>query len=279
MQQGWNTLTASILGLFCSTVLGLTVGTVPARAAEGTSVCRIAPSAPTAVISAVVDGRTLRLADGSEVRLLGLADLVDAGEAAQAAIASVQAKAALERLAFGGTVAVESFGEDRYGRRIALVGLADDRAGPSLQERLIAGGNGLVAGVFGYAECASRFLATERRARAARLGLWAVRHYLILEADRPPRVAQARGRFALVEGKVLSVNDRGATVYVNFGRRWSEDFTVTIAKRNVRNFNNAGLDPQSLAGRRVRIRGWLDERGGPWIEAIGPEQVEFIDTN
>jgi hypothetical protein len=82
-----------------------------------------------------------------------------------------------------------------------------------------------------------------------------------------------------VEGTVLSVNDRGSTVYVNFGRRWSEDFTVTIAKRNVRSFTAAGLDPLKLAGRRVRIRGWVDERGGPWIEAIRPEQIELADRN
>jgi hypothetical protein len=81
----------------------------------------------------------------------------------------------------------------------------------------------------------------------------------------------------VVEGTVLSVNDRGATVYVNFGRRWSEDFTVTIAKRNARNFVAAGLDPRTLAGQRVRVRGWVDERGGPWIEAIRPEQIELAN--
>jgi hypothetical protein len=31
---------------------------------------------------------------------------------------------------------------------------------------------------------------------------------------------------------VLSVRESGATIYVNFGRRWTEDFTVTILKRN-----------------------------------------------
>ena len=63
---------------------------------------------------------------------------------------------------------------------------------------------------------------------------------------------------------------------MNFGRRWSEDFTVTIAKRNERAFSAAGLEPKSLAGRRVRIRGWIEERGGPWVEAARPEQIEVL---
>ena len=80
----------------------------------------------------------------------------------------------------------------------------------------------------------------------------------------------------MVEGKVLSVRESGGLIYVNFGRRWSEDFTVTIAKRNERVFSAAGLEPKSLGGKRVRIRGWIEERGGPWVEASRPEQIEVL---
>ena len=94
------------------------------------------------------------------------------------------------------------------------------------------------------------------------------------KAEDPAEVLKQRGRFALVEGTVLSVRESGGTIYVNFGRRWSEDFTVTIAKRNERAFSAAGLEPKTLAGKRVRIRGWIEERGGPWVEAARPEQIE-----
>jgi hypothetical protein len=84
----------------------------------------------------------------------------------------------------------------------------------------------------------------------------------------------------------VSVRESGSTIYVNFGQRWSEDFTVTIQKRNERNFAAAGLDPKSLQGRRVRVRGWVEERGGadgnkggsPWIDAAHPEQIEIAGT-
>ena len=39
---------------------------------------------------------------------------------------------------------------------------------------------------------------------------------------------------------MLSVRESGGTIYVNFGRRWTEDFTVTVAKRNERTFADAG---------------------------------------
>ena len=76
---------------------------------------------------------------------------------------------------------------------------------------------------------------------------------------------------------MVSVRESGATIYVNFGRRWSTDFTVTILKRNERSFKAAGLEPKTLAGRRVRVRGYIEERGGPWIEAARPEQIEITD--
>src|SRR4029077_4729760 len=111
---------------------------------------------------------------------------------------------------------------------------------------------------------------------AAKLGLWGDPRYLPKPAENLAQLAAERGRFTLVEGKVVSVRESGGTIYVNFGRRWSEDFTVTILKRNERQFIEAGLRPSGLSGRRVMVRGWIEERGGPGIEAAGPEQIEII---
>ena len=80
-----------------------------------------------------------------------------------------------------------------------------------------------------------------------------------------------------MEGKVLSVRESGATIYVNFGRIWTRDFTVTIARRMERAFTAAGMAPKALEGRRIRVRGWIEQRGGPIIAAEAPEQIEFAD--
>ena len=145
------------------------------------------------------------------------------------------------------------------------------------QADLVATGVARVAARAGSRACIVELLTRENAARQAKLGLWADPYYDLLSADSPADVLAEQGHFAVVDGKVVSVRERGATICVNFGRRWTEDFTVTISKRNERSFAAAGLEPKKLAGRRVRVRGWIEERGGPWIEAVRPEQIEFAD--
>ena len=69
----------------------------------------------------------------------------------------------------------------------------------------------------------------------------------------------------------------GATIYVNFGARWTRDFTSTILRRHQRAFAAAGVEPKQLEGRRIRVRGWIEQCGGPIVEAAAPEQIEFVE--
>jgi endonuclease YncB( thermonuclease family) len=229
----------------------------------------------------VVDGRTFTLDDGREVRLAAIEvpPLAPAGDA-KAAPGGSSAKDALAGLLAGGDVAVKQADTqttDRYGRLAGYVFVTRNGTERMVQADLLAEGFARVAARTGGRACALELLNRERTARAAKLGLWAGSYYDSLNADDPAKVLAEQGHFALVEGKVVSVRESGATIYVNFGRRWSTDFTVTIPKRNGRNFAAAGLDPKTLAGRRIRVRGWIEERGGPWIEATRPEQIEFTD--
>ncbi len=237
---------------------------VAARAADDAA-CTGEPFADGQVKS-VIDGRTLLLADGREVRLAGI-EAPDRG------------KAALDALAAGRDVALLKLGPDtdRYGRTVALVALQDGPAQNSVQAALLERGQARVSAHIGDFSCAAALLGAERRARAAGLGLWADPYYVMRNAEDPAGILAVRGHFAVVEGKVLSVRESGATIYVNFGRRWSEDFTVTVPKRNERSFTAAGLPLKKLAGQRVRVRGTIEERGGPWIEALAPEQIEIAE--
>jgi hypothetical protein len=189
------------------------------------------------------------------------------------------AKAALAAAVDGREVALAPLGpeQDRYGRVPALLRVVG--AEQWLQVRLLEQGLARVAAHVGDKACAAAFLQAEKTARAAALGHWSDPAYLIQKAENPGEVSMQRGRFTLVEGRVLSVRQSGATIYVNFGRRWSEDFTVTVQKRNERRFSAAGLDLRQLAGRHVRVRGLVEERGGPWIEAARPEQIEIAERD
>lgn len=229
----------------------------------------------------MIDGRTFVLDDGREVRLAAIEVLpLPPPSEPSAASVGLAARDALATLLASTEVVLrqaEPQRTDRYGRVVAFASTAREGVERSVQGDLIAAGLTRVAARVGNRGCAAELLARESAARSAKLGLWAGSYYDLLDAGNPAAVLAAQGRFALVEGQVVSVRESGATIYVNFGRRWTEDFTVTILKRNARNFAAAGLNPKILAGRRVRVRGWIEERGGPWIEAARPEQIEITD--
>jgi endonuclease YncB( thermonuclease family) len=256
--------------------VALSASTVDAAASR---TCKLAPLGD-AVVQTVVDGRTVRLTDGREVRLAGL-DVPSRDDATARAT-----KAALESAILGHRIALLRLGStsDRYGRTVALIAAQSGTSTEpteitkTVQWSLLAQGRARVAARVGDVACAAELLAAERSARAAGLGLWADPYYVIGKAEDPAGILAARGHLAVVEGKVLSVRESGSTVYVNFGRRWSDDFTVTVPKRNKRAFTAAGLDLKALAGRHVRVRGILEERAGPWIEATRPEQIEIAES-
>jgi hypothetical protein len=230
----------------------------------GAETLGIVPAGP------ALDGRTFRLKDGREVRLAGIE--VPPGTAA---------KDALEKLLGGRLVVLKRLesANDRYGHLVAHVfALRDDSEG-WLQQEMVAAGLAR-AGVRIGPACAAALLAAERTARAAKLGLWADPSYAIWPAEDATALLAQRGRFGVAEGKVLSVRESGGTIYVNFGRVWSRSLTVTILKRHERGFAASGLElTKKLEGRRVRVRGWVEERGGPRIEASRPEQIEIVDRD
>ena len=231
-------------------------------------------------VSRVIDGRAFALDDGREIRLAGIEvpPLPLAGDSAIAP-GGAEAREALAVLLTGGELALRraEIPSDRYGRALAYAFASYGGVEHLVQAELLAAGVARVAARVGGRDCAAELFGRETAARQAKLGLWAYSYYDLLNAANPAAVLAERGRFGLVEGKVVSVRESGATIYVNFGRRWTEDLTVTILKRNLRNFTAAGLEPGKLAGRHIRVRGWIEERGGPWIEATRPEQIELTD--
>jgi endonuclease YncB( thermonuclease family) len=235
------------------------------------------------MVRKALDGRTLVLDDGREVRLAAIEVPTLAGNLAgpqNAAAAPKTAAAALDALAGGDEVVLRraETGSDRYGRLLAYAYIVRDGDRFLLQQELIADGFARV-GARIASTCSGDLLSREKAAREAKLGLWADPYYGVLDAEIPSDVLARRGQFALVEGKVASVRESGATIYVNFGRRRSGDITVTVLKRNERSFAAAGLDLKALAGRRIRVRGWIEQRGADraWIEAGRPEQIEVGD--
>ncbi|MGF1611878.1 MAG: thermonuclease family protein [Kiloniellales bacterium] len=228
-----------------------------------------------ATVTEIVDGDTLLLDDGREVRLVGLqAPKLPLGRPDfEAWPLADQAKAALAELALGRMVEPRFGGRrgDRHGRVLAHL-LRDD--GLWLQGELLRRG---LARVYSFADnraLVAEMLALERAARAAGRGIWAEPFYAV----RSPDDANDHiGTFQLVEGRALDVALVRGRAYINFGADWRSDFTATLAPAVVRAFAAEGLDPEVYDGRRLRIRGWLKAFNGPMIEITHPEQIEVLE--
>lgn len=216
-------------------------------------------------VSGIIDARTFRLSDGREVRLNGI----------EAADNTTDSIAALALLIDGREVRLQGQDDkpDRYGRQPAFV--FPSGSDVSVQSELLARGEALVSATVIDKACSSALLAAETTARTARRGIWAGSTAL-KNAERPDDILAGIGRFAVVEGKVLSARLAGATFYVNFGRRWTRDFAVTISRRMMPSFEAAGIDLKSLENKRIRVRGWVERRGGPRIEVAHAGQIELI---
>jgi endonuclease YncB( thermonuclease family) len=227
----------------------------------------------TAVVSGVEDERTVLLEDGRLARLAGIETAVPPDRAQQA-------RRTLEAMLIGHSVTLRRIGPgtDRYGRTMAQVFIPEGGAEHWVQSDMVARGQAVVGARVGDRACATELLNQERRARDDKLGLWAEAGYVIRRAEDADSLVADDGRFAIVEGRVLSVRESGGTVYVNFGRRWSREFAIIVSKRNERKFAAANLEPRRLEGRRVRVRGWVDVRNGPTVEALQPEQIEVLDA-
>ncbi len=226
----------------------------------------------------VIDGRSFLLADGREVRLAAIeTPLAVPGDEDETRVqAALAAKTALETLLLHRDVHLLSSGPDRYGRLVAFAFIRTPSGEALVQRELVAAGHALVSPAASAATCRIYLQNAERDARNGGFGLWGDPYYAVKAAADPADVLVEQGRFALVQGKVMSVRESGGIVYVNFGQRWSEQFTVTILKRNERIFAGAGLTPKALAGRSIEVRGWVEERGGPAIEVSRPEQIEVV---
>jgi micrococcal nuclease len=82
--------------------------------------------------------------------------------------------------------------------------------------------------------------------------------------------------YQLVEGTVASVGQGGGRIYLNFAKDWRSDFTISVERKDAAVFTTAAIDLKDLTGKRVRVRGWVEWRNGPMIEATHPEQIEIL---
>jgi len=260
-------LRISVVALPCGLMLVAAAG--PALAGA----CAFEPQGEGRV-AAIIDARSFQLEDGREIRLAGIEPVTSEKVTAEKS----KDGSALAALIAGREVTLRGQDDtpDRYGRQSAFVYLGSSDT--PVQAALLAQGEALASADVADKDCALALVSAEAEGRNAKQGIWAGPS-AIKNAESPGDILAGIGQFTVVEGKVLSVRQAGATTYLNFGRNWTRDFAVTISRRMLPAFEAAGVGLKSLENRRIRVRGFVESRPGPRIEALHVGQIELLGGN
>jgi len=174
-----------------------------------------------------------------------------------------RAEAYLQALPWQAFSAAEPPLTDRHGRAFEV---PVDGDGRSVQLRLIAAGLARVMPWSGRDRQA--WLVEEARARRARIGLWSQAVYRVRAARAFDGLLDMHH---LVLGRVHRVRRRAGGLFLNFGPSWHEDLTAVLTDGA-----SDGAAVGSLEeGRLIRLRGWVNWRGGPWLDVDTAQQIEW----
>lgn len=253
-------------------------------------------------VTAIVDAETVKLDDGSVVRLVGALtpSAMDAGQENAHWPLAIEARAFLQTLILGKTVQLahadigldrdnteDSGGRrardrpkpaerDRYGRILAHLFLGDNvDTRVWVQAALLRAGLARAYGLPGNDACLREMILHEATARRSRLGLWVNRLYRIKRAEPGRSLMRLRNRFELVRGEVSNVTVTRTATYINFGADWRRDFTIRIDKALRAKHAAWSRVLPALKGKTVIVRGWIERRNGPEIKLWSPDQIEI----
>ncbi len=199
-------------------------------------------------VERVVDGDTLRLDDGRNVRMIGLntPELGKKGRSDEPF--AVAARKRLEALvaASDGQVGLLPGKEskDRYGRTLAHVYGAD---GANLEAQMLAEGLGFLVAVAPNVDLVACQQAAERSARQAGLGVW--RQSPVLKAEQI-----STSGFAVLSGRVSKVQRNRGGVWIEL----QDSVVLRVAPNLLGRFDAATLE--GLEGKQIEARGWVLDR-------------------
>lgn len=229
-----------------------------------------------ATVARVVDASTFALDDGSQLRLAGvlLPHPGDTGAHAAASPDALAARAEVEALVLGKsiTIAFGSERRDRYGRHLAHVAIEDGPERRWLQAHLLAQGLARVVTRAHDKTCEAEMLAAERAARQAGLGLWKTAAYRIRAATDLDVLTALAGTFQVVEGSVTDSRGRSGSLRLEFAEKGRFGFVAVLPAAK------GAVAREAWKGRRVRLRGWLEERGGrPSLDLTAIGTIETLE--
>lgn len=254
---------ASCGGLFCICLFGLLN---PVLLQAG---CATWQQGEPQVVSKVLDGDTLVLANGRKVRLIGI-NTPEMGRDNQPAESfALQAKTRLVSLLKSSDSklfirpGIEPM--DRYRRQLAHV---YDQKGESLAEKLLSEGLGYVIVIppnLRHLDCLRE---AEQQARKAQIGVWSQK-----PAVNAARLAKKASGFHLVHGKIQRIGKSRRSLWLNLqgGVALRIDWVDQRAY-----FPQA--DVEQWVGRSLEVRGWIyHHKGEKRLQVRHPAAMKWLD--
>ncbi len=252
-----------------------------ARASTPSNDCRL-ELGPSRSVARIVDSETLLLDDGREVRLIGALGprALDVGAEPGAWPPEEAAKVVLTQLVLSQSITLAFGGEqtDRYGRWLAHVFVGEGDAQRWVQGLMLQSGHARSYAISGNRACQSELLAHEKIARDAGLGLWTHAAYQSRKPWPARELSNFASTFQIVEGRVTRVTQGRDFIYLNFGREGRWDFSVAIRRSDRETIGHFGGDAKHLQGRRVEVRGWIEQRSGPLLDISIAGQIVARDS-
>jgi micrococcal nuclease len=245
------------------------------RPASAASPLAALEAGETTTVAMALDGETVRLADGREVRLAA----IEAPPATHGGASVAEAAhTALAALTAGHAVALyyDERHNDRYGRLVAHLSVPPDLW---VEAELVRQGLARVHTTADTATLAAPLLRIEAEARTAGRGLWALPAFRVHQASELRRWIDS---FQVTTGRVVNVRRTSGGIWLDVDAldgapSRNGRFVILIASTARKSFRAAGADPADSAGAAIRVRGWVRWLNGPLIEVDHPAQIEHLE--
>lgn len=237
---------------------------IPAWAASG---CASQAEITTVQLAGVDAAGDPVLADGRNLRLVGLAPRQDAAEAERFRVGIEPFRDRPLELAIAGD-------RDRWSRWPARLYVPADTPGGQRRDLAVLlrqSGAAMPLAEPAVLGCVEQTAPVRQAATSGQLASIAV------DGHDLAAVKAQEGRYVRLEGRIASVGERSQRTYLNFSRRPGEAASIVVSRSLWRELKEAGWTAAGLGGKRLRAYGVLAGRGGLLLEATSRAALELID--
>lgn len=173
---------------------------------------------------------------------------------------------------------------------ILLSAQTDNQPPVWLQQKLLQQGNAFIYIYPDQISCASALRSSEETARQSGTGIWNLDllHPTPISTPKDTQAfflgtaghfdtGRAVGHYGIIRGHVLSTGSAGRWRYLNFGRSYTQDFTVRLTANVEKRLSEHGFTLKGLKDRTIEVRGIVQSNGGPLVDVFDTAQIVIME--